>query len=82
MNQNNNNILIPDYAFKLPLATVLLIKRDPFQRFGLSKIFLAITIAAFKKYNIENIYSHLDSSSISVHGDSDFSQNEDNSTQS
>ena len=38
MNQNNNNIQIPDYAFKLPSATVLLIKRDPFQRFGLSKI--------------------------------------------
>ncbi len=38
MSQNNSNIQIPDYAFKLPSATVLLIKRDPFQRFGLSKI--------------------------------------------
>ncbi len=52
---------------------------DKLYEFGLNKIFLAITIAAFKKYNIENIYSHLDSSSISVHGDYDFYQNEENS---
>ena len=52
---------------------------DKLYEFGLSKIFLAITISAFKKYNIENIYSHLDSSSISVHGDYDFSQNKENS---
>ena len=52
---------------------------DKLYTFGLDKIFLAITIAAFKKYNIENIYSHLDSSSISVHGDYDFYQNEENS---
>ena len=52
---------------------------DKLYEFGLSKIFLAITISAFKKYNIYNIYSHLDSSSISVHGDYDFSQNKENS---
>ena len=34
----SNNIQIPNYKFELPSATVLLIKRDPFQRFGLSKI--------------------------------------------
>ena len=51
---------------------------DKLYKFGLSKIFLAITISALKKYNIENIYSHLDSSSISVHGDYNFSQNEEN----
>lgn len=37
MNETKNNQLI-NYEFKLPQATVLLIKRDPFQRLGLYKI--------------------------------------------
>ncbi len=48
---------------------------DKLYKFGLDKRFLAIVVVAFKKYNIEKSYSHLDSTSISVHGDSDFSEN-------
>ena len=37
MSQTTNN-QIDNYEFKLPQATVLIIKRDPFQRLGLCKI--------------------------------------------
>ena len=42
---------------------------DKLYEFGLNKIFLAITLAAFKKFGIDNKYSHLDSTSISLQGD-------------
>ncbi len=42
---------------------------DKLYKFGLNKIFLAITLAVFKKYGVDNKYSHLDSTSISLQGD-------------
>ena len=42
---------------------------DKLYKFGLNKIFLAISLAAFKKFTIDNKYSHLDSTSISLEGD-------------
>ena len=42
---------------------------DKLYKLGLNKIFLAITLAAFKKFRIDNKYSHLDSTSISLEGD-------------
>ena len=42
---------------------------DKLYEFGLNKIFLAITLAAWKKYGVDNRYSHLDSTSISLQGD-------------
>ncbi len=42
---------------------------DKLYKFGLNKIFLAITLAVFKKFRIDNKYSHLDSTSISLEGD-------------
>ena len=42
---------------------------DKLYQRGLSQIFLSITLAAFKKYGINNEYLHLDSTSISVGGD-------------
>jgi transposase len=39
-------------------------------QFGLTKIFLLIALTALKKYGIDNKYSHLDSRSISLQGDS------------
>ncbi len=38
---------------------------DKLYQFGLTKIFLLIGLAAWKKYGIDNKYSHLDSTSIS-----------------
>ena len=37
-------------------------------KFGLSELFLLIALAAVKKYQINCDFSHLDSSSVSVHG--------------
>ncbi len=42
---------------------------DKLYQIGLSKIFLLIALAAVKKYGIDNKYSHLDSTSISLQGD-------------
>ena len=42
---------------------------DKLYQFGLTKLFLLIGLAAWKKYGIDNKYSHLDSSSISLQGD-------------
>ncbi|MDJ0719634.1 MAG: IS1634 family transposase [Prochloraceae cyanobacterium] len=42
---------------------------DKLYKFGLNKIFLAITLKACQIYGIDRTYSHLDSSSISVEGD-------------
>ena len=42
---------------------------DKLYKFGLNKIFLAISLKACQIYGIDRSYSHLDSSSISVEGD-------------
>ncbi len=42
---------------------------DKLYQIGLIKIFLLIALAAVKKYGIDNKYSHLDSTSISLQGD-------------
>ena len=42
---------------------------DKLYKVGLNKIFLAISLAAFKKFRIDNKYSHLDSTSISLEGE-------------
>jgi transposase len=42
---------------------------DKLYQFGLTKIFLLIALTALKKYRIDNKYSHLDSTSISLQGD-------------
>lgn len=49
-------------------------------KFGLNKIFLAISLKACQIYGIDHSYSHLDSSSISVEGDYLFcsKENEEN----
>ncbi len=54
---------------------------DKLYKFGLNKIFLAIALAALKKYGVDNKYSHLDSTSISLQGDYAICQteNEENS---
>ena len=41
---------------------------DKLYQYGLSELFLLIALAAAKKYQINLDYSHLDSSSFSVHG--------------
>ena len=53
---------------------------DKLYKIGLNKIFLAIALAAFKKYRIDHKYSHLDSTSISLQGDYNICQtlNEEN----
>lgn len=45
---------------------------DKLYNLGLSKTFLSIALAAFKKYQVNTDYSHLDSSSFSVHGEYDY----------
>ena len=47
---------------------------DKLYQFGLTKIFLLIALTALKKYGIDNKYSHLDSTSISLQGDYALSQ--------
>jgi transposase len=42
---------------------------DKLYNYGLSKIFLLIALAATKKHHINLDFSHLDSSSFSVHGE-------------
>ncbi len=53
---------------------------DKLYKFGLNKIFLAISLKACQIYGIDHSYSHLDSSSISVEGDYLFcsKENEEN----
>ena len=41
---------------------------DKLFKFGISPLFLLITLAAIKKYRINTEYSHLDSSSFALHG--------------
>ncbi len=41
---------------------------DKLYDYGLSELFLLIALAAAKKYQINLEFSHLDSSSFSVHG--------------
>ena len=47
---------------------------DKLYQFGLTNIFLIIALTALKKYGIDNKYSHLDSTSISLQGDYALSQ--------
>ena len=47
---------------------------DKLYQFGLTKIFLLIALTALKKYGIDQKYSHLDSTSISLQGDYALSQ--------
>ena len=50
---------------------------DKLYQFGLTKLFLLIALTALKKYGIDNKYSHLDSTSISLQGDYAISQSDD-----
>ena len=47
---------------------------DKLYQFGLTNIFLLIALTALKKYEIDNKYSHLDSTSISLQGDYEICQ--------
>ena len=49
---------------------------DKLYQFGLTNIFLIIALTALKKYGIDNKYSHLDSTSISLQGDYSICQTE------
>jgi transposase len=51
---------------------------DKLYDFGLSELFLLIALAAAQKYNINLDFSHLDSSSFSVHGQYDPEKSSDN----
>ena len=53
---------------------------DKLYKFGLNKIFLAIALTALKKYGVDNKYSHLDSTSISLQGDYVICQTENEET--
>ncbi len=64
--------IFPEYFNDDKIGRVM----DKLYKFGLNKIFLAISLAACKKYGIEGKYSHLDSTSISLQGDYAFSQTE------
>jgi len=68
--------IVPEYFNDDKIGRVM----DKLYKIGLNKIFLAIALAAFKKYGIDNKYSHLDSTSISLEGDYEICQtlNEEN----
>ena len=51
---------------------------DKLYDFGLSELFLDLALAAAQKYNINLDFSHLDSSSFSVHGQYDKEKSSDN----
>ena len=42
---------------------------DKLFKYGLSPLFLSISLAAIKKYQVNTDYSYLDASSFSVHGE-------------
>jgi transposase len=54
---------------------------DKLFKFGLSPLFLLITLEAIKKYQINTEYSHLDSSSFSLHGEYLFKENRGDSSE-
>lgn len=56
--------ILPEYLNEHKIGRVM----DKLYDFGLSKLFLLIALSAVKKYQINLDYSHLDSSSFSVHG--------------
>ena len=69
--------ILPEYFNDDKIGRVM----DKLYKFGLNKIFLAIVLTVFQKYGIEQKYSHLDSTSISLQGDYAICQtdNEENS---
>ena len=56
--------ILPEYLNDYKIGRVM----DKIYAYGLSEIFLLITLVAAKKYQISLEFSHLDSSSFSVHG--------------
>ena len=42
---------------------------DKLYKYGLTKLFLIITLEVVKKYGIETKYSHIDSTSLHLHGE-------------
>ena len=54
---------------------------DKLFKFGLSPLFLLITLAAIKKYRINTEYSHLDSSSFALHGQYLVDENREDSSE-
>lgn len=56
--------ILPEHLNEHKIGRVM----DQLYDFGLSKLFLLIALAAVKKYQINLDFTHLDSSSFSVHG--------------
>jgi len=56
--------VLPEHLNDYKIGRVM----DKLYKYGLSKLFLLIALSAAKKYNVNMEFSHLDSSSISVHG--------------
>ncbi len=56
--------ILPEHLNEHKIGRVM----DKLHQYGLSKLFLLIALAAIKKYQIKVNFSHLDSSSFSVHG--------------
>ena len=59
------NGILPEHLNDYKIARVM----DKLYDYGLSKLFLLIALSAAKKYQINLEFSHLDSSSFSVHGE-------------
>ncbi len=59
------NGILPEHLNDYKIARVM----DKLYNYGLSKLFLLIALAAMKKHHINIDFSHLDSSSFSVHGE-------------
>lgn len=51
---------------------------DKLYKYGLSELFLMIVLATIKKYKISTKYSHLDSTSLHLHGEYNSSLNDEN----
>ncbi len=58
------NGIKPEYLNDYKIGRVM----DKLYNYGLSELFLLIALSAAKKYNVNLDFSHLDSSSFSVHG--------------
>ncbi len=51
---------------------------DKLYKYGLSELFLMIVLATIKKYKVSTKYSHLDSTSLHLHGEYNSSLNDEN----
>ena len=51
---------------------------DKLYKYGLSELFLMIILATIKKYKVSTKYSHLDSTSLHLHGEYNSSLNDEN----